>query len=112
MSSRYANTKFFTNTNMLYDLVFENRGVSEISQFGTTTYTPLSVAAYKNLSVSTHMWQTGDRLEKLASMYYGDPKMWWVIARYNSKPTDSHYKFGDTLLIPTPLTLIVNYYLG
>ncbi|WP_156477464.1 LysM peptidoglycan-binding domain-containing protein [Falsihalocynthiibacter arcticus] len=30
-----------------------------------------------------HMLVSGDRLDKLALHYYGDPRLWWVIAQAN-----------------------------
>ena len=52
----------------------------------------------------SHVWSVGDRFYKLAHKYYGDSKMWWVIARFNSKPTEAHLNLGDVIAIPVPLT--------
>jgi hypothetical protein len=49
-------------------------------------------------------------LDKLASKYYKRPEYWWIIARYNSKPTDAHYRPGDLVFIPRPLPLILKAY--
>ena len=110
MTSRYSNTKFFRNTSELYENVLEDRGLSSIDQYGTTTFKKLSYSDRRNLAIETHYWQTGDRLEKLASLYYNDATYWWVIARYNQRPTDAHYKPGDLVYIPTPVTLAVSFY--
>ena len=37
----------------------------------------------------------GDRLDNIAFDFYGDPKLWWVIASENNLP-------GDSLYIPGP----------
>ncbi len=50
-----------------------------------------------------HIWTTGDRLYKLAEKYYNDPTLWWVIAWYNNRPTEGHFKVGDVIQIPTPI---------
>ena len=34
--------------------------------------------------------------------YYGDAEYWWLIAWYNNKPTESHFKLGDVVYIPLP----------
>jgi hypothetical protein len=36
--------------------------------------------------------------------------MWWLIGWYNQKPTEAHFKIGDTVLIPLPLEEILGYY--
>ena len=51
-------------------------------------------------TVIEHIWSHGDKLYKLAQRYYGDKDMFWMIALYNKKPTDSHYKYGDIVEIP------------
>ena len=56
-----------------------------------------------------HIWSTGDRLFKLAHQYYGKSELWWIIAWYNERPTDSHYEIGDIVYIPLPLDRILKY---
>ena len=50
----------------------------------------------------------GDKLYKFAHEYYGDPNLWWVIAWYNNKPTDAHFKLGETVYIPRELEVAIN----
>jgi len=52
----------------------------------------------------------GDRYFKLAHRFYGDSKLWWVIAWFNKKPTESHVDVGDLILIPTDLYQILNIF--
>jgi nucleoid-associated protein YgaU len=54
----------------------------------------------------------GDKYYKLADAFYGDSRDWWVIAKFNQKPTESHVKIGDIILIPKPLSVILNYLRG
>jgi len=110
MSRRYVNVKYFINNNPLYENVFEERGVPYIRQYGTTTYRPLTTAQRNTLTIEEAYWQPGDRLDKLASRVYGNPTYWWIIARYNGKPTDAHYRAGDLIYMPQPLNLILGYY--
>jgi hypothetical protein len=112
MPTRYTNTPFFQNRDALYDKIFEERGVRFINQYGTTTFKPLSAAQASSLAVEQVIWSAGMRLDKLASSHYGSPEFWWVIARYNRKPTESFYAYGDTVYIPKPLGLILSYYVG
>lgn len=53
-----------------------------------------------DFSYQEYQWKYGDKLYKIAHKFYGDPKLWWIIARINLKPTDSHYSIGDVLIIP------------
>ena len=109
-TNRYQNTPFFTNRLELYENILEERGVKQIGQYATTTYTALTTAQKNSISEKEIMWQVGDRLDKIASREYGDAQYWWVIARYNNKPTDAHFERGDTVLVPHPLSLIAGYY--
>lgn len=54
---------------------------------------------------SEHEWKYGDKLYKIAHKFYGDSKLWWIIAHVNMKPTDSHYEPGDVLIIPNSSSL-------
>ena len=112
MTSRYINTKFFKNKLRIYDNVFEDRGVKHINQYMTAKFKPLTASQRASIRVTEVMWQPGDRLEKLASAAYGDGSYWWLIARYNNKPTDAHYTVGDQVLIPGPFSLIRSFYIG
>lgn len=42
----------------------------------------------------------GERLDHLASRYYGDPSLWRVLARYNGIEDPAHVPPGTTLRIP------------
>jgi hypothetical protein len=47
--------------------------------------------------------QGGDRVDRLATRFYGDPLLWWVIASVNGMeilPTDLNE--GDFIRIPAP----------
>lgn len=44
-----------------------------------------------------------ERLDRLATRYYGDPNLWWVIAVRNDMeiiPTD--FSEGDIIIVPSP----------
>jgi len=110
MSRRYVNVKYFINNNPLYENVFEERGVPYIRQYTTAINRPLTPGQLNTLTIEETYWQPGDRLDKLASRAYESPTYWWIIARYNGKPTDAHYRTGDIIYIPQPLSLILGYY--
>jgi len=49
------------------------------------------------------VWGFGDSYWNLANQYYGDPKLWWILAWFNRSPTEAHNKIGEFILIPVPL---------
>jgi len=62
-----------------------------------------SVRARAAIRSTTHVWTYGDRFYKLANQYYNDVTFWWVIAWYNSVPTEANLKTGDLIQIPLNL---------
>jgi hypothetical protein len=107
--ARYSTRRKLNNNSTLYFDILKNRGLQNIIQYDTAKFNSLNKL---NLSVQRHVWQRSDRLAKLGDFYYGDPKMWWVIAFYNQKPTDSHFVVGETIFIPTPLEEVLRVVYG
>lgn len=52
-------------------------------------------------TTKTMVWKSGDRLYKYAAKHYGEEAYWWLIAWFNNKPTESHFKEGDLFAIPS-----------
>jgi hypothetical protein len=51
----------------------------------------------------------GDRLDLLANQYYGDPKMWWIIATANNlNDATLAVESGRQLRIPTNTSIIIS----
>lgn len=84
--------------------MFKDRGVEDIIQYASPQFAALD---FLDLSVRRHVWRRQDRLAKVADLYYGDARLWWVIGYYNQKPTDSHFVVGETIFIPFPFEDIV-----
>lgn len=89
---------------------FQEKGVNHISQYGTAKMRYPTPKEISKIETSVSTWKRGSRLYKLAAEHYGDPSLWWVIAWFNQKPTDSHYSFGDKVLIPSPIEELLSYY--
>ena len=81
-----------------YKDLLEDRGVESISYYDNYSFS--NDFTSEDYAVYEHIWSHGDKLYKLAQRYYGDKDMFWMIALYNKKPTDSHYKYGDIVEIP------------
>lgn len=103
MADRNDDREIFVNSEEKYESVLRDRGVSKISHYTTPTVKHPSGNDYSQITESYTIWQTGDKLSRLAGEYYSDERYWWVIALYNKKPTESHFKPGDTVFIPLPL---------
>lgn len=92
------------NDSELYDELLDKRGLTEIKQYKTKifsyTFKDQEIKCYQ------HYWSHGDRYHKLASAYYGDFKLWWVIAMFNRKPSEASISYGDKILIPIDYSLI------
>lgn len=64
------------------------------------------------INIIYHTWAATDRFYKLAHQYYLDPKLWWVIAKFNLVPTESIVQIGDVLEIPTPVDVAISLMRG
>ncbi len=92
------------NDSILYKKLREARGLpNAIVQYESNRKKPADVDDVSSLNNVLYIWTTGDKFYKLAAEYYNDPKLWWIIAWYNNKPTEGHIKVGDAIYIPLPL---------
>jgi hypothetical protein len=112
MINRYNNRQIFKNDLDLYSNFFKERNVKFINSYETPNFIYPDSEQMARLDILTYVWSMGDRYYKLAYRFYGDSKDWWVIAKFNQKPTESHVKIGDIILIPKPLNLVINYLRG
>ena len=107
---RYDGRKAVTNAHPLYQETLEKRGISRVTMY-TSPY--LSYPSPEQISNTIkrvgHVWKVGDRYWKLANEFYGDSRLWWVIAWFNKKPTEAHVRLGDRLQIPLPLSTVMKY---
>ena len=101
--NRYVSKNIITNFSDIYEKYFEDRNVKFINHYESPLFVFPNQEQINNTNTIEHIWSFGDKYFKLASKYYGDPKLWWVLAMYNKKPTEQHINLGDTILIPTLL---------
>lgn len=112
MINRYSDRQVIINKSENIINKLRERGVNIIKQYNTPNFIYPNYIEYSSLSIVNHVWKTGDRYHKLADEYYGDGKNWWIIAKFNQKPTEAHLQIGDIIQIPTPLDLILVYMRG
>tara|TARA_Y100000593_G_scaffold8180_1_gene15092 strand:- start:719 stop:1057 length:339 start_codon:yes stop_codon:yes gene_type:complete len=110
MPGRYENRTLFKHSNPLYRDLLEARRLKKIHHYNTPKFKRLTDEQIASLDVVSHIWKVGDRYYKLASEYYDDTTLWWVIAWFNHAPVESHLRLGDVIYIPLPLYTILNYY--
>jgi len=105
--SRYKNSRIAINKNEMYFDLFEERGVKKITQYRTFGFKKVPQEVLDSIETENYIWKYGDTYSALASKYYADPKMWWVIAGYNRKPSESLLKLGDAIKIPLNISEVM-----
>ena len=86
--SRYSNTKI-TRKSLL------PKQKKNVLSYGTTLYQRVPETNGDLHVISTE----GDRLDNLAFQFYGDPSLWWYIAKANNL-TALNVPAGKSLVIP------------
>lgn len=103
MSGRYKNRRLATNSERMYDKVFKKKGVKSIIQYPTPVFKRPTQEKLDSLVCQSYLWTAGDRYWALADKFYGDRNYWYIIARYNNKPTEAHISEGEEIKIPLNL---------
>ncbi len=96
--------------NGVYEKILDNRGAGQVTYYETAHHVDFTQEQIDSMDFRTHVWTVGDRFYKLSEEYYGTTKFWWIIARFNAKPTESHVKIGDRIRIPFPLDIVLHVY--
>lgn len=108
--SRYNNRIIARNEEQVYKDLLEDRGVKHIDHYTSPSLPALTTGDALQVTRIEHIWKFGDKLWKLSEQYYGDGQYWWLIAWYNQKPTESHFKIGERLIIPIPFERVLALY--
>ena len=101
--SRYRKRVVVVNNDDLYYDTLQKRNVKKIYQYSTPTLTRPTDDQLESIKYQEYSWTVGDRFWRIAEVMYGDKSLWWVIARFNNKPTEGHLKPGDLIKIPTDI---------
>ena len=97
---RYEFRETSINNSKTYSKKFRDLGVKSLTHFTTPRFKTLTLEKKQSIDTETLYWKINTKFYKLAHEYYGDSKLWWVIAFFNNMPTDSHAKLGDVILVP------------
>jgi len=98
--SRYNSRRKAVNNSEQWEKTFEERGVKQIEQFVTPRFVNPSDDELLRISTKDYIWKHGDKFWRLAAIEFGDPKLWWIIARINNKPSEHLLESGDIIKIP------------
>ena len=104
---RNRNRFVFSNSDELYENILRRKRITSLRQYGTPQFPFLQ--GFPSIKTFPHVWKTGDRYYKLANTYFDNPRLWWIIALYNQKPTEGHLKRGDIINIPISINLLLYY---
>lgn len=97
MPKYYNDEERIIGKRFLLDLL-ESRNLEQIRYLKNRKFSrTLLTEEYQTIE---HVWSHGDKLYKLANRYFGDRDLFWIIGLFNNKPTDSHFRYGDLVLIP------------
>ena len=84
--------------------IFDRRHLKEVVQLSTLRLNePTEEELRDEINFVERIFSMGDKMYKYAKEFYGDTEHWWLIAWFNNKPTDVHWKIGETVYIPVPL---------
>lgn len=106
---RYKNRKINYNNSELISKILELKNIDSIRHYISPQFKIPTYLDRIKIKTIGSVWKRGDKLSKYAEKYYNDPKLWWVIAMYNNKPTDAHFTIGDVFYIPTDLNNLFQY---
>ena len=108
--SRYnSKEKVLNNNKDMYSKQFENRNINSVVQYKMDPLRHLNEREEGTISTISYNWNSSDRMWRLADRYYGDYKMWWVITQYNRIGSEMEIRPGQTILIPYPLSIVLQY---
>lgn len=100
-TSRYNNTRIIRNPALgepahfaTYDLPELLKGYADIDWFSGQPY-------------HQHEWTRSDRLDKLASKYFGEDDYWWIIALVNNITYPLGIKPGTIIRVPADVDSVL-----
>ena len=107
--NRYKKIKL-DHKSSLYDIMKRrNRNFVELNRL-VVMPNPRVLQQDDSITEVVVKWKQGTHMWRLASEYYEDYSLYWVIAMYNGKPTDAHWKIGEKVRIPFPVGRVVSYF--
>ncbi len=108
INSWKENARNLTNKDDIYRNFFKKTGSTTIEHVGLAFFgNPKDFEFLNEIKKINHVFSVGDSLSKIAFKHYGDSRFWWLLAWFNTKPTDFHCKIGDIIEVPLPLEEVI-----
>ena len=109
MTEWTKNGRVLSNDDKIYQNFLKKTGTRNIDHYGLVIFgDPMQEDFLNEISTSEHIFSIGDSLSKIAFKEYGDPRLWWVLAWFNTKPTDMHVDIGERIYAPHPLDEVLH----
>ena len=109
--TRYNTRGLMVNDNDGYkETFFEKRDIQRLTQYETARFYYPTYEERTGMALATLVWSSTSKLYNLADQYYGQVKLWWIIAWFNQKPTEAHFKTGDIFYVPTDITQVWEFF--
>jgi|TARA_R110002074_G_scaffold386006_1_gene567556 hypothetical protein len=105
MPIRYNKRSVLNSRKPIDERSVRKRNTNSLTYFSLDSLRHPTQEDYDRIGSRAVIWDETTRLSKLASKHLGNFEYWWVIAWWNKKPTDAHYKVGDVVYIPNNLTM-------
>ena len=107
---RHGSEDIYVNDKEFYEEFIEKRGLDRLTQYRTPKFPPITTAIRRRFRTIRYIWKQGDKYYKVANEFYGDPRLWWILAWFNQKPNEGLLKPGAVLYIPQPLSKILTFF--
>lgn len=107
--TRFDDREIVVFNNERYKDFLEKRGVKAFRVYNTPKLRHPAPKEIASLELIPYPWKDGDALYKVAAQYYKQPKLWWVIAWFNSTPTEASVEIDDIIYVPMPLERVLGY---
>ncbi len=96
--------RVLSNNDKIYQSFMKKTGTRNVDHYGLVIFgDPMQEDFLSEISTSEHVYSVGDSLSKIAFKEYGDPRLWWILAWFNTKPTDMHIDIGERIYAPHPV---------
>jgi len=83
---------------------------ADFGQFFAVPTIPNVETVFEAIETSDHIWKVGERLDKLAFLYYSNESLWWVISWFNGIPDEAELEPGRVLLIPQNPEFVISLF--
>ena len=89
-----------TSLDSKYEYLFKGRDMKVIYKAAMVQMDAMTDSERAAVDTKRYTWRSSDMYWRVAKRFYGDPRLWFVIAYYNKAPTEFHLDAGQDILVP------------